>query len=201
MSDFERDMANMSSGFDNAEASEFGEDFPDGQYVAVVNTAVVKQSQAGRWQVSWDLTIVWDSQGSKYRNRHMWFHEGITVFKNGKHTLNDVGIGIIKKKFQIMGIPVSNVTVANMKTICASVTNKVVAVTQSSKKNSDFLNYRFDGLLAQDLSQFTPPKDANELKMRLAGINKNPAPGQAILPTQMQQAAPTSPVAPLQFEE
>ena len=108
--DFENMMNQMSGAFDNAQAMDFSGDVPDGEYVCLISGCTINQAKSsGRWQISWDLQIIWDPKG-KFSNRHIFIHDGITSVdrSTGKHEPNDIGMGIIKRRFKVLGMEVTS---------------------------------------------------------------------------------------------
>lgn len=189
MSDSFEDLMNdpdIGGAFDNATAGEFGEDVPDGHYVCLVNGCKINQSKAsGRWQISWDFTVVWDPN-RRYKNRHIFIHDGITKVDkaSGKQLPNDVGMGIIRKRFQDLGLGAP--TKDQLPTAVSKAPGRVVLMEQKTK--GDFLNIYFNGLVAQNLGGFQEPRTLQELQNKLKNETSKSAPAE--LPTQRTQAAP-----------
>lgn len=171
MNDFEKAMEQFGGEFDNTEASEFGFDVPAGDYIVYIKSANVNTAKSsGRWQVSWDYQIVGDKM-SKFQNRHIFSHDGITKVdkRNGKHALNEVSVGIMKRGLKNIGI--SPVKTDNLKEAIAKAVGQVVAVSVKHTESGDtvFVNTNIIGPVAPSLDGFTPPSSPAQFE---AMVNK-----------------------------
>jgi hypothetical protein len=183
MDDFEKMMAEVGSDFDNASADSFGEEVPDGQYILLVNKGEIKQSKSsGRWQISWDFTVIWDPKG-RYRNRHVFVHDGITkVNEGGKHEPNEGGMRAIKNRMKVAGFGV--VPKDQLAKAVSQMPGRVLAAT--IKTNKEFVNVYFDALVATSLDAYKAPASLDALKKTIdsAKSQATSSPGNATLPTQ-----------------
>jgi len=198
MMDYKDMMEQFGDAFDNQEASDFGEDVPDGLYVVLINKAEINNAKtSGRLQLSWDFTVVWDTKNCKFKNRHIYSHDGLTKVDKatGKHALADISIGYMKKRFAAIGYP--NVTRRNLEQFLGDVKGKVVSL--EAKTNKGYQNTYFKRLMANDMGSFQPPTRPDQLE----AAKSVGAKGNASLP-QRRQAAPAAPqqTAPkLKFEQ
>lgn len=132
------DLDDLDEEYVKAPIEERGGNVPDGQYVAKVDSAILKESKQGNRMLAWDLVI----HEGPYKGRHLFRNNMLETAENLKWLKNDLhSIGIELVSIKLLPSRLSDIV---------GLVLKVTAKAKGENQNV-YLNGRSDATGADDI--------------------------------------------------